>query len=129
MERFDLHIVPPWWLQLLVGALGGCAHGVYVLATSDRGSRRWRAHVIASRLVTGAVAGSLAYLLAAWNILGVQIETTSLRAYAIMGFLFAYVGVDAILKHLVRSPEPERGAAPPDDSSPAKVATAGATGT
>jgi hypothetical protein len=46
----------------------------------------------------GALAGAIAYLLANYEVLGFKADTTQLRGFLILGFLFAYVGIDTILK-------------------------------
>ncbi len=102
-QQFAFTIVPQWWLQLLVGVLGGLLH-----ATSqtliDYSRLRRRVRLVRSavlKLLTGALAGSFAYLLASWNILGIRVDTTSLRAFALLGFLFSYLGVDAVVRRLL----------------------------
>ena len=81
--------------------LGGLLHTLYTFVFDSERSYLRRGRLVASRVATGVLAGLLAYLLAAWNVLGIQVDTTSLRAYAIMGFLFSYVGVDALVKKIL----------------------------
>jgi len=108
-QKFSITLVPPWWLQMLVGILGGLLHATTKLMTGfshfKRGTRFVR--VACLKLFTGGFAGCLAYLLASWNILGIRVDTTSLRAFAVLGFLFSYLGVDAVMKRLVPSEDRE----------------------
>lgn len=125
-QKFSFTIVPQWWLQLVVGILGGLLHASsQTLANYSRASRRPRfVRLAAVKLLTGAVAGSIAYLLASWNVLGIRVDTTSLRAFALLGFLFSYLGVDAVVRRLLpagngraldRAREP--AAKPPEDEA------------
>jgi len=52
-------------------------------------------------IASGSVAGALAYFLSNFDVLGIAVDTSSLRGFVILGFLFSYVGVDLILKTLV----------------------------
>jgi len=98
-QKFSLTIIPQWWLQLLVGIFGGLLHATSkTLVDYSQARRRPRFIRLATvKLLTGALAGCFAYLLASWNVLGIRIDTTSLRAFALMGFLFSYIGIDAIV--------------------------------
>jgi len=44
------------------------------------------------------LAGGLAFVLSDLNLIGIKIDTSSLRGFVILGFLFSYVGIDLILK-------------------------------
>jgi hypothetical protein len=105
-QKFPITIVPQWWLQLAVGILGGLLHAVSkMISDYSKAKRRAKfAKLTVVKLVTGVVAGCVAYLLASWNVVGIRIDTTSLRAFAVLGFLLSYVGVDAVIRRLV----PER---------------------
>lgn len=102
-QKFSYTVVPQWWLQLAVGILGGLLHAVSkTLIDYSNNRRRTRfTRVAILKLLTGVVAGCVAYLLASWNVLGIRIDTTSLRAFALLGFLLSYVGVDSVVRRLV----------------------------
>ena len=53
---------------------------------------------IIPRLITGCVSGLLAYLFASWGILGITVDTTTLKGFVILGIIFSYIGIDLILK-------------------------------
>lgn len=103
-DKFQIAILPRWWLLLLMGILGGLLHSLYEttreITTAPRYSIRLFLRRGVPRIVAGMLAGVLSYLLASYNILGVDIKTTSLRGFVILGFLFSYVGIDLILKKL-----------------------------
>jgi len=58
--------------------------------------------ILIQRILPGALAGALAYFLVNMNILGIKIDTTALQGFLVLGFLFAYVGIDTILKLVTR---------------------------
>lgn len=108
----NFRIVPRWWLPLLAATFGGIAFSLYQL-TQEFGRKGHQHHrlsmaaVLVSRIAPGALAGTLAYFLANWRILGFQIDTTALHGFLVLGFLFSYVGIDTILKILVHKKESE----------------------
>jgi hypothetical protein len=111
-QKFSFIVVPQWWLQLAVGILGGLLHAVSktVIDYSKNKRRAKFARIAILKLLTGVVAGCVAYLLASWNVLGIRIDTTSLRAFALLGFLLSYVGVDSVVRRLV----PDQSSSPAD---------------
>ncbi len=95
-------IVPPWWVLMMMGMLGGLMYSTIQLLRDVLQSRRKRAPAawvrrVSLAILLGIVPGSLAYLLAAWNILGIKTDTTNLKGFFILGLLFAYVGMDVVL--------------------------------
>jgi len=93
-SEIPLRVVSPWWLQLFLAVLGGTLYGVYQSYGTNVRTGRF------AKISAGAFAGLLSYLLASWNLLGIQMDTTSPRAFVVLGFLFAYVGLDALLLKL-----------------------------
>jgi hypothetical protein len=124
---FGIDIKARWYVPLLLAMFGGILHGVYkIVKESHDPSNRLHPGGVGAILVglfTGAIAGSLAYLLISWGVLGIKVETTTLQAFVILGFLFSYVGVDFILKTVtskagIREPQT---ATTPNTASPNEV--------
>lgn len=103
-----IDVKPRWYVPLLMAMLGGALHSFYKAIKQPGDSPRdyftWKAGLA---MIVGIVSGALAYLLANWNVLGIKVDTTTLQGFVILGFLFAYVGVDVILHNLTsRKPQP-----------------------
>ena len=87
---------------MIMAAAGGALKSLYSLAKAfpnlvEAGTKTATVR-LASNILTGLSAGCLAYFLASWNILGIRVDTTSLRGFAVLGFLFAYIGVESVMK-------------------------------
>jgi hypothetical protein len=122
-ENVKFNVVPRWWLPLVVAILGGIIFSLYQAAqdwikSSDSKARRI-APILITRILPGVIAGALAYFLVNMNILGIKIDTTALQGFLVLGFLFAYVGIDTILKLVTK-----KDAGPPQEKDKA-VPTAG----
>ncbi|MDT5263186.1 MAG: hypothetical protein QOC61_2190, partial [Acidobacteriota bacterium] len=91
-----------WWIPLLLAILGGVLFSIYQITqefSSYTGTFRQSLFTVTiQRIAPGALAGALAYLLANYQVIGFKADTTELRGFLILGFLFAYVGIDTILK-------------------------------
>ncbi len=102
---------PSWWSALIMAAVGGLLWSLYSVAkdfkTIATGPRRGIVAQLALTLFGGLFAGSFAYLLASWDVLGIRVDTSSLRGFVFFGFLVAYVGVDSLMKG-ISSKVPER---------------------
>jgi hypothetical protein len=99
---FSVAIVPAWWILTIMGMLGGLIYSMIQFLRTSLQSRRKRSPAVWIKKVSlavlvGIVPGALAYPLAAWNILGIKTDTTSLKGFFILGLLFAYVGMDVVL--------------------------------
>jgi hypothetical protein len=101
-ESFYLPILPPWYVPLLMAMLGGLLYSTtQILKKFSRRKAtgfRFLLNKVLPGLLPGLVAGTIAYLLASWGILGIKVDTTSLKGFVILGFLFSYVGVDLVLR-------------------------------
>lgn len=104
-DRIWFDILPRWWIPLLMTILGGLLYSLYKLIkgqdnlkTNEPGTGVKYSSYFVITVVTGMVSGVLAYLLGNYGILGFKVDTSSLQGFVILGFLFSYVGVDAILK-------------------------------
>lgn len=100
-QRFEFTILPRWWLPLVMGILGGILHGLYQVSKEITAAKRGVLRIGMAKLASSASAGALSYFLANWDILGIQVDTTSLRGFVVVGFLFAYVGVDLVVKSVL----------------------------
>jgi hypothetical protein len=107
-------VTPVWWVSLLMSMLGGLLYSAYRSFKTLTDSRGMNLSVstgaTAALVISSTVAGALAFLLADWELLGIKPATTSLRGFLVLGFLFAYVGVDALLRALV--PQRDHGETP-----------------
>jgi len=105
-ENLPFKVVPRWWLPLVVAILGGIIFSLYQAAQDWAKSTEPKARrvvpILIQRILPGALAGALAYFLVNMNILGIKIDTTALQGFLVLGFLFAYVGIDTILKLVTR---------------------------
>jgi hypothetical protein len=99
-----------WFVPLLMAMFGGALQSFYKVITQPGNSvGDYINFKSILAMIVGIVSGALAYLLASWNVLGIKVDTTTLQGFVILGFLFAYVGVDVILKNLMpRKPANER---------------------
>jgi hypothetical protein len=48
------------------------------------------------QIITSIVAGLLAYLTANLDLFGIKLDPNILRTYPLLGFLFAYIGIDRL---------------------------------
>lgn len=114
-ENFWINVLPRWYVPLLVAILGGVMYSVYRLSQrlpNRRGAaREFLLGAVLPGLASGGFAGALAFLLASWGVLGIKVDTTTLQGFLILGFLFAYVGIDFILKTVTRREEEREGRA------------------
>ncbi len=104
-DQISFDILPRWWVPLLMTIVGGLLYSLYKVM---KGQDKPKGHQPDQRVsalsffsitvLTGIFAGVLAYLLGNYGILGFKVDSSSLQGYVILGFLFSYVGVDAILK-------------------------------
>ena len=98
----NIAIVPPWWVLMMMGMLGGLTYTMIQFLRASLQARRKPSREawikkLSLAVLLGIVPGALAYLLAAWNLLGIKTDTTSMQGFFILGLLFAYVGMDVVL--------------------------------
>jgi hypothetical protein len=100
-ESFQFMVSPRWWMLLLMSVLGGLLHCFYETskellrtgANKQSGLRK-----IVARATIAAISGTVGYLLASANLVGIKVDTTSLWGFIILGFLFSCAGIDVVLK-------------------------------
>jgi hypothetical protein len=102
-EISEFQILPSWWLAMLTAAVGGTLSSIYTLGKRRSIAGRGKATIakVSGTLFSGFLAGCLAYLLATWNILGIRVDTTSLRGFVVIGFLFSYLGIESVMKRIM----------------------------
>jgi len=120
-QRADFPVLPAWWYTLGLAMLGGCVPPIYRFAAAladGGGMSRVICYRGGAKLLTGAVAGVVAFLFAAWDIIGVKLDQSSSRTFLILGFLFAYVGVDVLLKRVLGQTGSKDESSDDDDHQP-----------
>lgn len=95
-EDINLDSVPAWWFLLALSIGGGLLHGVYAVISAPHLRKRTVA-AIATALFSSAIAGTLGFLLANHDILGLKLDPNVLRTYPLLGFLFSYLGLSLLL--------------------------------
>ena len=79
-------------LTIFLAILGAFVHALYVYCQVDY--RGWKP--VVKMLGTSIVAGLAAWMFADFDLLGLKLNTNAVQTYLIAGFLFSYIGVDAI---------------------------------
>jgi hypothetical protein len=108
-EAVVFNQVPQWWLPLAMAIVGGIVFSFYqgtqdwMKSTDPKRTRTLS--ILVTRVLPGSLAGALAYFLVNMNVLGIKIDTTQLQGFVVLGFLFAYVGIDTILKLVTKKSE------------------------
>ena len=104
-QNIPFTISPPWWLSLFMAVMGGILHGTYqTTRTINESSGPLTQRIFKTgfpKIAGGALAGIISFFFVDWNLIGIKIDTTSLKGFVILGFLFSYVGIDLILKHIL----------------------------
>jgi hypothetical protein len=101
-QHLTLPVQPAWWFLLGIAAVGGLLPAIYRVLRALAGGKSttpWSRLVF--QVLLGALAGMAAYALAGLDILGVRLDTSPPRTFFIMGFLFAYIGLDVLLDKFV----------------------------
>lgn len=93
-------ITSPWWLKLLMAMFGAFLYALYKRLNATPGGTE--AGTFLRSLGAALIAGIFAYQLVAFNLFGIQIDTTSLQSFVLIGLLTAYVGVEPLLEKLVQ---------------------------
>lgn len=90
-ENHSFDVAPATWLPILSAIIGALLYGAYSIVSDDKRSK------ILEKVGASVVAGTIAWLFTGFDILGLKLDTHSLRSFAITGFLFAFLGVDVLL--------------------------------
>ncbi len=90
-ENHSFDVAPVWWLPILMAIFGAVLYFVYSVYSDDKREN------VRSKLWATLAAGVIAWLFTGFDLLGLKLDTNSLRTYAITGFLFCFLGVDVLL--------------------------------
>jgi len=95
-NTFSFDADPAWWLNILLAIGGASLYGTYhLLRVQERNDSLMRK--ILSTAAASVMTGLIAYLFADFDLLGLKLDPRALRTYAVLGFLFAFAGVDLLL--------------------------------
>lgn len=87
---------PLEWLVFAMAILGGLLHAIYELVGGLVRRDKTALPIAGAKAIIGILSGIIAVLFA--DKVGIKLDITSLTGYVALGFLVAYVGVDAVLK-------------------------------
>ena len=93
--NFTFDTDPAVWLPISLAIGGALLYGVYSLAQDTKLGSHWK-RAVPFQIVVSVVAGLLAYLTANLDLFGVKLDPNILRTYPLLGFLFAYIGIDQL---------------------------------
>jgi hypothetical protein len=97
-QTMRVAVIPRWWTSLGFAIGGALAYTIYDLARARR--RRRRAGYAYAKVFAGCLSGVLAYALIDLDLVGIRLYSTSLAGFFLLGFLFAHLGIDALLDRL-----------------------------
>lgn len=93
-----------WWIYFLITLAGALGYSlVEALLGSDRNASKFVQKLFEGygfKLLVAAVVGALAYFLRETGILGIKVDTSNSHGYAVLGFLFACLGLEGIFKKI-----------------------------
>jgi hypothetical protein len=102
-ENIEFSIQPAQRFLLLMSVIGGILYGVYAITKEIllvAFPLRWLLTYGLLRIFTGAITGAISYFLVDWDIIGIKFDTTTAKGFVVLGFMFSYVGIDAILRKI-----------------------------
>jgi len=103
--RHEFVVQPEWWTILLLcisgGAMYSAARLLLLVETLKRYKRERRLRVAITTSALALIASGIAYMLGRFDVLGLHLEATGPRTFVLLGFLFSYVGVDALANRLL----------------------------
>jgi hypothetical protein len=117
---FPLESEPVWWLPVVLAIGGAVMYGLYHGVQDKNLTGHWWT-IIPVKLIISVTAGIIAYLFADYDLLGLKLDPHVLRTYPLLGFLFSFVGIDALLSKKFSRDEPakpEANAAPKPQTEP-----------
>jgi hypothetical protein len=93
-QNFALRSEPATWLPLVLAISGGILTAVYKISRlTQPGSRKSIVYI----LITCIVASFVGYLIGSFDVFGLKLDSTVLRSYVLIGFLFSYFGFEVFL--------------------------------
>ena len=96
-QAIEFPIYPRWWQALLMSVLGGAIWGLRKAGWPQGNRDAWRRH-FAKCMGAAVLAGGIGYCLSSRDLLGLKLDSTTLKGYFLLGFAFSCVGVDAALR-------------------------------
>ena len=96
-NEFSLQADPAPWLPIVLAIGGALLFALYNLFRQTVGSLRIWSWETGFKLLASVFAGVIAYLFADFDLLGLKLDPHVLRTYALLGFLFYFVGIDVLL--------------------------------
>lgn len=102
---FTLDTQPVWWLPIVLAIGGAALYGSYsIIKEPDLAdiNARSTAKRLLQAFSVSVLAGTIAYLFADFDLLGLKLDPHVLRTYPLLGFLFSFVGVDTVLSRRYR---------------------------
>ncbi len=107
-----IDVAPPEWLTCLIAITGALLYSLYNVALG-------KARV--NSLGLAIFAGVIAWLFANFDLLGLKLDPHNLRTYAILGFLFSFVGIDILLARRFRPKDPSPRVPQPAPVQPSRT--------
>jgi hypothetical protein len=93
-----------WWIYFLISLAGAlCYSLIEALLASERNAWKFLQQLFEGygfKLLVAVVVGALAYFLRETSVLGIKIDTSTARGYAVLGFLFSCLGLEGIFKKI-----------------------------
>jgi hypothetical protein len=91
-DNFSFQVTPTWWLPIAFAMAGSLLYWLYSFVQTPK--KGWS---IVLQIIAALLGGTIAYLFASFDLLGLKLDPNVLKTYALLGFLFAYVGVEVVL--------------------------------
>jgi hypothetical protein len=98
--NLSFQVNPVWWLPIVLAMSGSFLYWAYSFAKKPKVSSAILPEIIASM-----IGGLIAYLFAGFDLLGLKLDPNILKTYPILGFLFAYAGIEVLLGKRFRGGE------------------------
>jgi hypothetical protein len=98
-ESFSFQVTPSAWLPLAFAMAGSLLYWLYSFVKQVPEKWTW---AIPHQILASLIGGGIAYLFAEFDLLGLKLDPNVLKTYALLGFLFAYVGIEVLLAEKFR---------------------------
>jgi hypothetical protein len=98
-ESFSFQVTPTSWLPIAFAMGGSLLYWLYALV--KQAPDKW-SPAIPLQIIASILGGLIAYLFAGFDLLGLKLDPNVLKTYALLGFLFGYVGIEMLLAEKFR---------------------------
>lgn len=112
-NSFSFDTNPVGWLPIVLAISGALLFALYRIAQTPPPMRGFGALILSATL-TSILAGTIAWLFADFDLLGIKLDPHVLRTYPLLGFLFSYIGIDVLLRGRF-APKQDDVPKPPND--------------